>query len=321
MIWLAIIAGVVFMVSFVVSRVYQGEDEEDKREVREVAKWIATISVGLVILFFVFSLFTIIPTGHVGVQVVFGKVQKKVLFEGLQMKNPLASIKKMTIQSQSYTMSKIVEEGEKSDRPDAISALTKDNLPVQLDITVIYRLVPSAAPEVYRILGTTEIYTEKVVRPSIRTAIRNAVAKFSASEVMSEKRREVEKSIEEELHKIIEDYFSKRNMEEGIFVERVLLRNVDPPERLKKAIQAKLEAEQEAEKMAFVLQKEKMEAKRKAVEAQGIANAQMIIARSLTTEYLQWYYIQTLRELVDSPNNSTIVLPFDQKLTPLLQVK
>ena len=321
MIWLAIIAGIVFVLSLVISRIYQGEDEGDRRKVRQLGNWVAGISVVLVILFFVFSLLTIIPAGHVGVQVIFGKVQKKVLFEGLRIKNPFASIEKMTIQSQSYTMSKIVEEGEKSNRPDAISALTKDNLPVDMDITVIYRLVPSVAPEIYRILGTTEVYTEKVVRPSIRTAIRNAVARYNASEVMSERRREVEKDIEKELHKIIEDYFSKRNMEEGILVERVLLRNVEPPEKLKQAIQAKLEAEQEAQKMAFVLQKEKMEAKRKEVEARGIANAQTIIAKSLTTEYLQWYYIQTLRELVNSPNNSTVILPFDQKLTPFLQVK
>ena len=240
---------------------------------------------------------------------------------GRVTKNLFASIKKMTIQSQSYTMSKIVEEGEKSNRPDAISALTKDNLTVDMDITVLYKLVASAAPEIYRILGTTSVYTEKVVRPSIRTAIRNSVAKYNASEVMSERRREVEKDIEEELRRIIAEYFSNRNMEEGIVIERVLLRNVDPPDKLKQAIQAKLEAEQEAQKMAFVLQKEKMEAKRKAVEAEGIANAQKIIAKSLTSEYLQWYYVQTLRELVDSPNSSTVILPFDQKLTPLLQIK
>lgn len=227
----------------------------------------------------------------------------------------------MSIQTQSYTMSKTVQEGERNDRPDSISALTKDNLPVDMDITVLYKLVSSAAPEVYRILGKTKVYTEKVVRPSIRTAIRNSVAKFNATEVMSQRRQEVEKDIEKELRKIFKDYFSARGMEEGIVVERVLLRNVDPPEKLKVAIQAKLEAEQEAQKMAFVLQKEKLEAKRKAVEAGGIAKAQRIIAKSLTREYLQWYYIQTLKELVESPNNSTVILPFDQKLTPLIQVK
>jgi regulator of protease activity HflC (stomatin/prohibitin superfamily) len=110
-------------------------------------------------------------------------------------------------------------------------------------------------------------------------------------------------------------------MEPAIIVERVLLRNVDPPEKLKQAIQAKLEAEQEAQKMAFILEKERMEAERKRVEAKGIADAQKIIANSLSPEYLQWYYIEALRKLVDSPNNSTIILPFDQKLTPLLPIR
>jgi len=321
MIWLSILFGLGAILVFIGTRIYKGENEQEREEVRRSGGWISLVLCFLAFIFLIFASLTVIPPGHVGVQVIFGKVKKEIIPEGLHSKNPFASIKKMTIQTQSYTMSKIVEEGEKNDRPDAISALTKDNLTVEMDITVLYKLLPSSAPEVYRILGFTDVYTEKVVRPSIRTAIRNSVAKFNASEVMSERRREVERDIQEELVQILKEYFSERNMEEAIIIERVLLRNVEPPEKLKQAIQAKLEAEQEAQKMNFVLQKEKMEAERKRIEAQGIADAQRIIAQSLSKEYLQWYYIQGLRDLVNSPNNSTIILPFDQKLTPLLPIK
>jgi len=98
------------------------------------------------------------------------------------------------------------------------------------------------------------------------------------------------------------------------------LRYVNLQERVKNAINEKIAAEQEAQKMKFILQKEEQEAKRKKIEAEGIAEAQRIIAHSLSPQYLQWYYIQTLKELVNSPNNTVIIAPFDQKLTPLLQI-
>lgn len=316
MIWLALIFGIASIGAFVwylsLKKANNEDDEDDGNSLIVMG-----IAIGfwlIAVIGFILSFLTIVPAGHVGVSVIFGKVQKKIISEGLHTKNPFASVVKMTIQTQSYTMNKKV-------KSDMISALTKDNLTVEMDITVLYKLEASAAPEIYRILGTTDIYTEKIIRPSIRTAIRNSVANYNASEVMSSLRERVEKDIEEELRKILGDYFSQRKIGRGILIERVLLRNVNPPDKLKQAIQAKLEAEQEAQKMTFILQKEQMEARRKTVEAKGIANAQRIIAKSLTKEYLQWYYLQTLKELVNSPNNSTVILPFDQKLTPLLSVK
>jgi len=319
-IWMCIMLAVASVACFF-AYIRKKEEKELEFFGKKDLKWLSVALAFLAFLFFLASILIVVPPGHVGVQIVFGKVKKGIFSEGLHLKNPFAVVVTMTTRTQSYTMSKIVKEGERNTRPDAISALTKDNLNVDLDITVLYKLIPEAAPEIYRILGNTKAYTEKIVRPAIRTAIRNSVAKFNASEIMSERRREVEKDIEMELRKMLGDYFSSRNMREAIVIERVLLRNVDPPAKLKTAIQAKLEAEQEAQKMAFILQKEKAEAERKTVEAEGIAEAQKIIARSLSHEYLQWYYIQTLRELIDSPNNSTIILPFDQKLIPLIQPK
>ncbi|GAI20306.1 unnamed protein product, partial [marine sediment metagenome] len=106
----------------------------------------------------------------------------------------------------------------------------------------------------------------------------------------------------------------------GVECEKVLLRNVELPPMVKNAIDEKISAEQDAQKMKFVLQKETQERERKRIEAEGISKAQRIIANSLTSQYLQWYYVQTLQELVNSPNNTIIVTPFDQKLTPLLNI-
>ncbi len=253
--------------------------------------------------------FVIINPGEIGLQILFGKLKKEIFTEGFHIKNPFVKVVKMDIRTQAYTMSKRTYEGQiKGD--DAIRALSKDGLQLVFDITVWFRLDPSRAVEVYRKIGKYYVY--KIVRPAIRTAIRDAAALYNAVSVYSEKRQEFSNKIAE----ILEPQLKER----GIVLEKVLVRNIDLPTKVKAAIEAKLEAEQEAEKMRFVLEKEKREAERKRVEAEGIADAQRIIANSLTSNYLQWYYINTLKELINSPNNTVVVLPFDQRLTPLIQI-
>jgi len=316
MLWVAIILGAILGVVGILSLF--GVLSKDK-EVRRVCAWTSGITLVIAIVCFAFASVTIIPPGHVGVKVLFGKVKSDVFTEGLHLKSPFISVKKMTTQTQSYTMTGKLGEGEVKEF-DAIKGLTKDNLTVAMDITVLYKLYSFDAPKVYQILGFTDVYTEKIVRPAIRTAIRNSVARYNASEIMSEKRAEAEQDIQNELEKIFREYFTKQGIEHGIICERVMLRNVDPPQKLKDAIENKLKAEQDAQAMEFKLQQARKEAERKRIEAQGIKDAQEIINRSLTEKYLQWYYIETLKQLINSPNHSTIILPFDQKLTPMLQI-
>lgn len=319
MVWLAIVLGIIGFIVWVICRVYKNDDEDYVKTTRSAGKWSLVIGTVLMVFFFAIACITVIPAGHIGVKVLFGSVKKDILAEGLHFRNPFMSIKKMTIQTQSYTMSIVQEEG-KVKGNDAIDALTRDNLTVTMDLTVLYRLYASDAPRLYQILGFTDIYTEKIVRPGIRTAIRNSAAKFTASEIMGDKRSVAERDIQTELGKIFKEYFSRQNIENGLECERVMLRNVNPPAKLKEAIENKLKAEQDAQAMEFKLQQARKEAEKRVIEAQGIADAQKIINKTLTSEYIQWYYIETLKSLVDSPNNSTIILPFDQKLTPMFQI-
>lgn len=265
------------------------------------------------------TFFTTIPTGAVGVQTVFGKIQSNVLTEGLTTKNPLAKVTKMTARTQSYTMSIRQNEGDHND-PDAVRVLSKDNLEMDMDLSVLYALVPGDAQKVFRELGDTEAYTEKLVRPSIRRAIRDTASQFNAAELMSTTRSSAEKGIFAELTVSFSDYFKQKNIEKGIIVEAVMLRNVQPPPSLKAAIEDKLTKQQQKEGMEFVLETEKKRAEQRVIEARGLADSQAIIDRTLTKEYLQFKYIEALAALVNSPNHSTIILPFDQKLTPMLNV-
>jgi regulator of protease activity HflC (stomatin/prohibitin superfamily) len=250
-----------------------------------------------------------IGPGEVGVQVLFGSVQEGVLHSGLNFINPLVSVEKMDVRTQAYTMSSARNEGQvKGD--DAITSLSMDGLTIKLDLTVWYRLNDADAPQVYRTIGTE--YVEKIVRPAIRTAIRDASVMYSATDIYSSKREDFVQNVTKNL----DDAFKGR----GVVLERVLLRNVELPEKVRQAIDEKIAAEQKAQQMVYVLQKERQEAERKKVEAQGISDAQRIVSQTITPQYLQYNYIQTMKDLMNSQNHTFVIAPYDQKLIPLFSM-
>lgn len=238
-----------------------------------------------------------IDAGQVGVKKLFGKVQDDVLHSGLHFINPLLDIEKMDVKTQNYTMSGVHDEGNNSG-DDAIRVLTSDGLEVTIDLSVLYRVAETDAP---RILKETGIdYEDKIVRPITRTRIRDNAVYYEAVALYSTKRDEFQQRI----FKNIEDDFKKR----GLFLENLLVRNITLPQSVRSTIEQKINAEQEAQKMQFVLQKEKQEAERKRVEAQGISDYQRIISESLTDRQLQYEQIKAQLELAKSTNAKIIVM-------------
>jgi prohibitin 1 len=266
-------------------------------------------SLGMAVLAILSESFTIIQPGYVGVPVTFGNVGSQSLPAGLHPIFFLTDVYKMSIQTKNYTMSSVNNEGNKSG-DDAVATLSRDQLILKFDVSVWYHLDPSQANSVYSNIGLD--YEEVIVRPAIRTALVDAATKFDASDVMSLQRDAYTKTVTEHL---LQELNGK-----GVLLDNVLIRNVQPPATVSDAIAAKLKASQEAQQMEYTIQYAQKEAQRKAIEAQGISNAQKIIGNGLTQNYLQWYYISQLKEVVSSPNNSTIILPYDQKLTPLLNI-
>ncbi|NIA23735.1 MAG: prohibitin family protein [Proteobacteria bacterium] len=273
-------------------------------------KLVTIITISVLVLILIIASIRIVPPGYVGVKVLLGNVSKTVLPNGLHLVVPIVNVVKMNVRTQAYTMSKMSSEGQKRG-DDAIRTLSKDGLQINLDVTIWYRLIPSEAARVYQTIGP--YYITKIVRPAIRTAIRDVTVKYAVVDIYSEKRAEVTSEIKNELDKA----FEKR----GVVCERVLLRNVELPQKIRTSIQEKLSAEQDAQKMEFVLQKEKKEAERKKIEATGISNYQKIITKSLSNKYLQWYYIRNIQELVKNKSTATVIMPFDKGLTPLLNIK
>jgi regulator of protease activity HflC (stomatin/prohibitin superfamily) len=238
-----------------------------------------------------------IGAGEIGVQKLFGKIQNNVLSSGLHFINPLFEVERLDIKTKNYTMSGVHDEGAQSG-DDAIRVLTADGLEVTIDLSVLYRVVPGDAPKLLQLTGID--YEDKIVRPVTRTRIRDNAVYYDAVSLYSTKRDEFQQRI----YNSIEKDFKSR----GLLLENLLVRNITLPESVKQSIEQKINAEQDAQKMQFVLQKERQEAERKRIEAQGIADYQRIISESLTDKQLQYESIKAQLEIAKSPNTKIIVM-------------
>ena len=258
---------------------------------------VRTVAIIFIVAGLATSCFKQIDAGQVGVKTLFGRVEDDVLNSGLNFINPVVEVKTIDTKTQNYTMSGVHDEGEKTG-DDAIRVLSADGLEVTIDLTVLYRVVPSEAPRLLRETGLD--FKDKIVRPITRTKIRDNAVYYDAVALYSSKRDEFQSRI----FKSIEGDFNKR----GLILEQLLVRNITLPLSVKASIESKINAEQDAQKMQFVLQKERQEAERKRVEAQGISDYQRIISSGLTDKQLQYETIQANLALAKSPNAKVIVM-------------
>lgn len=255
------------------------------------------VGIAVIIVGFFTSAVRQVEPGTVGVQILYGKVEPNVLYEGLNVVNPLINIQEMEIRTMNYTMSSVHDEGQKSS-DDGIKVICKDGLEVSLDLTILYRIKPESAPMIYRDLSID--YQDRFIRAIARTRIRESAANYNATDLYSEKRKEFEQTISEAVNT---DFVKK-----GFVLEQLLVRNITLPQSVKESIERKITAIQDAQRMQYVLDKGRQEAELKRVEAQGIADAQKIMAEGLSDKVLQYEMIKVQKELANSPNSKIIVL-------------
>ncbi len=255
------------------------------------ALWIFGL-VGLIIIGIIVGLlfFTVVPAGTVGVKDDLGVVSDQAMRPGLVFKTPWQSIVPMSVMTQQIQ--------ETAETP------TSEGLTVELDASILYHIEPDRAPDVYKNLGMD--YQDVVVVPTFRSAIRDISSKYDAKALYTAERGQLGSRILDDIKPAL--------AERGIVIENVLLRAVRLPQKVKDGIEAKLVAEQQAQQMEFVLDKEKKEAERKVIEAQGISDSQKIIAGSLTDPYIQWYWINSLKS-----QNSVIYVPVGSNGMPLFK--
>ena len=294
-----IVLGVIaLLVGFVLSK-------QPNQQVEKTGKVFFLVGPILLILGVSTSCFKTIEPGQVGVKSLFGKVDNTVLYSGLNFINPLVKVTGFDVRTQTYTMSGDHEEGNiKGD--DAIRILTADGLEVVIDLSVLFNVKSNEAPKILQEIGTD--YLDKIVRPVARTAIRDNAVSYDAVSLYSTKRDEFQNKI----FKTIETSFSKR----GLQLQQLLIRNVALPASVKTTIESKINAEQDAQKMTFVLQKEKQEAERKRVEAQGIADYQKILSTGLSDKQLQYESIKAQQAIATSPNAKVIIM--DSSKNPII---
>jgi regulator of protease activity HflC (stomatin/prohibitin superfamily) len=158
---------------------------------------------------------------------------------------------------------------------------------------------------------------EKIVYPNLRSATRDVISNYKSEDLYSKSRTTIASDISQRLEK----QFISRNilLDNRDGRESVLLRDLQLPNEVKSAIERKIKEKQASEQMEFTLLKETQESERKRIEARGIADAQKIIAESLTSPYLQWRFTSVMEKAAESPN-STFWVPYGQNLVPLVSI-
>jgi regulator of protease activity HflC (stomatin/prohibitin superfamily) len=237
---------------------------------------------------------TSITTGHVGIVTMFGRVTGQTMGEGIHLVNPLAKVTELNIKTQEVK--------------EHASVPSKEGLVMDLETSVLYHLDSTQAAVVYQKIGIN--YAEVLLVPNFRSAIRSVTASNLASSLYSDARETIARDILAHLQAQVQP--------RGIVIENVLLRDLQLPQTLKQAIEAKQQAQQEAQRMEFVLQREKQEAERKRVEAAGIKDFQDIVSQGISDKLLQWKGIEATLELVKSQNSKVIVVGNSRNGMPLL---
>ena len=230
----------------------------------------------------------VIEVGQVGVQHFLGRINSTPLESGTRLINPFASVERMSIREQSFPPGGGVER---------IEAQTSEQLNVSLEVAILYRIEASNSPNLYRTIGTEAQITSQIILNSIRTGVRDAIATKSINEIFSPDRLLVAEAMRTEVQNQAGD---------RIVVVEVFLRDVQAPERVRVAIEERLQREQNVAAEVFQTEIIQERARQQVEEAKGIAEAQLIISEGLTPEYLTFFYIEQLGQL---PAGSVIYVP------------
>lgn len=253
-------------------------------------------SIGIVVasVVAVSQFWTVIPAGHVGVVDFFGVVSDNTLYPGVNLVNPIANIIKFDARTQELK--------------EEMTVPSKEGLTVQLEISILFSLSFENANKIYKTVG--EDYVEKILIPQFRSVVRGVTARYEARSLYTADREKLAKEIEEELASLVGP--------RGITLEAAPMRQIKLPAGLTASIEEKLKSEQESQRMTFILERERQEAERKRIEAQGIADFQNIVAKGISDQLLKWKGIEATEKLANSQNSKIIVIGSGKDGLPII---
>ncbi len=242
--------------------------------------------------FFSFTSCSVIRQGEVGIKRKVGKLSPTIYQPGAVSYNPFTT--------------RVIKVSTQTDNVEVnLDLPSKEGLTIKTQISILYHVKPEMAPSILQNIGLD--YERTVILTVFRSAASDVTARFMAKEMHTSQRAIIESEIKELMRKQLE--------RRGFEVEAVLLKSVTLPSGLSTAIQERMEAEQQAQQMEFILERERKEAERKVIEAEGLRNAQKIISEGLNEFFIKWKSLEVFKELSKSPNTKIIIT--DGK-TPLL---
>jgi prohibitin 1 len=281
---LFILSVLIALAALVVWRAAAKKVDEKNFAFKGVTGIAAAAAVFFVLLAFA-QCFTVVPAGYVGVVDFFGTVSQKTLAPGINLVNPLATIVKFSFQSQMHK--------------EEMQVLSREGLTIGLEISVQYRMNPDSAARIYMTILKGD-YETIILTPQFRSISRAVTASFQASALYSTERERLSEQIQSELAKLVGP--------RGIIIEATPLRNVALPPQLTEAIEQKQRADQESQRMEFILAKERQEAERKRIEARGISDFQTIVSQGISDQLLRWKGVEATEKLANSPNTKVIIV-------------
>lgn len=229
------------------------------------------------------SSFAVVRPGEVGIKQRLGKLSDNVTTQGTILYNPFTSkIVKTSIQTNNLELS--------------LSLPSKEGLSITSQISILYRLDKNKVPSVIRTLGLSY---PSIISNVFRSASADVCAKYFAKDMHSGMRADIEKAIKNKMDETLSA--------QGILIESVLMKSIQLPEGLAGSIERKLQAEQDAMRMEFVLQEQRLEVERIIIEAKGTRDAQKIIAEGLTPEIIKIRSIEAFIQLSKSPNSKIVI--------------
>jgi len=289
-----VISIIIAIVAFFIWRGASGKAGQNNVTSRSVAR-VSSLFAGVFGVLALLQCFTQVPAGYVGVVDFFGIVSEKTIPSGINIVNPLANVVKFTIQTQEHK--------------ETMQVLSREGLTIGLEISVLYRLNPDSAGRVYKTVASGD-YETIILIPQFRSISRAVTASFQASALYSTERERLGVAIQEELAKTVAP--------RGVTIEATPLRNVALPTQLTEAIEQKQRADQESQRMEFILTKEKQEADRKRIEAKGIADFQAIVAAGISDQLLRWKGIEATEKLANSQNTKVIIVGAGKDGLPII---
>lgn len=226
----------------------------------------------------------VVRPGEVGIKRRFGKLNNQVVESGIMAFNPFTTV---VVKVPVRTVNQEVR----------LNLPSREGLTIESEISILYHIEKNKVPEILEEIG--ENFERIVILNVFRSAAADITAQYMAKDMHSGMRSEIENEIQKRMHESL--------LDRGFTIERVLLKSIRLPEELSRAIERKLEAEQEAQQMEYVLDRERKEAERRKIEAEGTREAQKILAEGLVREIIELRSIEAFKELAKSPNTKIII--------------